>query len=250
MMALAVHNFFKGRYSAKTTMYYLPVFQPTWLEVFPSAAEVPLSAHTNTRDYLTSYGIKILSEANLHTDPAAAELAEKIFQDLVLGNNGVTLQMTREAHLIMDLKERNMYAGAWLEVWLANRIHDMLGIQKTDIIQGLRISRSTQPNAANNEFDVMFEYKNRLFVGECKFYNNGRFRMGGQNGIAKEIYKLGNLRLNFGLHAIPFFITANVVEGIPQFEQACTFYGIKGTADKLIIRHDPDFSQFIHQLLR
>lgn len=249
MMALAVYSFFSSRFEEASAIYYIPVFQNQCLQIFPESDIIPLTPKILIRDYLKSYGIMIVKEQNYHLQKETSQLAQDIFDRLVIKQDPLVLHTIQHAHEIADLKVRAIYQGEWLEIWLANQIHQLLQIPKTQILQGIRINKNGMPDNANNEFDVLFQWENRLFVGECKFYNKGKFKMSGSTGSSRDIFKLGNLKSNFGLHAVPFILTANSTQYVPQYAHACNFYGIRGTADIRILRNHGGFEKFLSDLV-
>lgn len=248
MMALAVYSYFTTTFPCTTSIYYIPVFQSQCLQIYPKNESIPLQSEINVREYLKSYGIQIVFESNLHLQEKPSQIADEIFQKVAVKNDKATVEKIQKWHEIIDSAERKLYQGDWLEVWLANQIHYILNIPKSNIMQGVRINKAGMPGTANNEFDVLFVHHNRLFAGECKFYNAGKFKMAGTTGSSREIYKLGNLRNNFGLHATPFIVTANDISNVREFIPACEFYGIRSIADKFIMRNQPDFENFIKNL--
>jgi hypothetical protein len=248
MMALAVHSFFSARFEEKTSIYYIPIYQNQCVEIFPESKKIELTAQVNVMEYLESYGIQVLQQNNYHRDKRASELAGFIFQKLVLEENPYTLEKIQHAAEITDHFERKIYQGEWLEIWLANQIHRVLQIPTSQILQGIRMNKPGMPDTANSEFDVLFQWKNRLYVGECKFYNGGKFKMSGSTGTSRDIFKLGNLKNNLGLHAVPFIVTANSTQKVREFGPACQFYGIHKIADQRLLKDKAAFDTFIGTL--
>jgi hypothetical protein len=242
MMALAVYAFFSARTAQDVEIYYIPVFGNSLIRIFPDNDRHAMNISIDLRTYLTAYGIHILHENNLHQDPDAVALAQHIYDGVIQKGDSALIERIKSCHQIISEKERKIYGGEWLEIWLANRIVEVLGVPPEAVLQGVRLNKFGMSNSTFNELDVLFLKGNRLFIGECKFYNQGRFKAA---AAGRDTFKLGNLGRSLGLHATPFFVTANDTSISPQFPQMCEFHGVNHVLDFFTLRSDMDFANYL-----
>jgi hypothetical protein len=246
MMALAVYAFFTSRSSQNIEIYYIPVFGNSIMQIFPENGRHAMNLSIDLKTYLTAYGIHILQESNLHKDPDYVALSQKIYEGVIQKQDSAVIDRIKSFQQIVSEKERKIYGGEWLEIWLAARISDVLGVPPDSVLQGVRLNKYGMSNSTFNELDVLFLKGNRLFIGECKFYNQGIFRAA---AAGRDTFKLGNLGRSLGLHATPFFAIANDTSISPQFPQLCAFHGVNHVLDFFTLRSAEDFADHIKNKL-
>jgi len=93
-------------------------------------------------------------------------------------------------------KKTNYFSGVWFEEYIYNRIQRILDIEDPLININVKLRKNNE--LSENEYDVLFVYKNTLYVVECKSgslhgFNNGK------NSFQNIVYKITALKENFGL---------------------------------------------------
>lgn len=113
--------------------------------------------------------------------------------DKVLSDNEFILKTKN----VLSQEERKYFNGCWFEEYTYYALADFLKEIGGNLIKGAIINRNAE-DKAENELDICFTYKNRLYtienkftLGEKDFMRNGNF--------TKYIYKLQAIKNKFGL---------------------------------------------------
>lgn len=108
---------------------------------------------------------------------------------------------------LLDKEDVQYLTGTWFEEWVYFQIRDYLRLNGAIIGCSIQLQRSgLESNLGKNEFDLLFIFKNELYVIECK------------SGLAKgypaakrmfdqAAHRLAALRSDFGLKVNTIFVT-------------------------------------------
>ena len=238
LMALAAYEIFKN-YGAE--MVYMPIPENIYFPVYRPTDTVSVPMRLSVEAYLTAYGVSIINRKDLenarelaHSRKASTYYLFENYKDLefLLQHMGKKLRTLRrkdvksglyfsmvyqieksvEKNFLSQLgfvcangsvskrvytSDWNYLRGGWLEERVFLALESILPRDDSDICLGVQCA----VNGNDNEYDVLFTYKNILYVVECKSLEspigNGNQIKGGT--INDFLYKLGALRQHFGL---------------------------------------------------
>lgn len=237
IMILAFQEFFK---SLGAKIYYLTGKNGEYLKIFPVLGERRLTLHRQItlEEYLLAYGFKFKKGNPLHN----AETADRIlnyflnndvtrFDDVIdqlreKRKKGTTFQENDDIHkfistigykcnspLKLDSKDVKYLTGEWFEEYVYFKLKEELNLEENQIGTGYKLEKKGTPN----EIDVLFVYKNKLFIIECKtsvidkrFLPDGtinKFKL-----LPEIIYKSDALRGKFGLFADTSILTLEEIK--------------------------------------
>lgn len=245
MMALACFNFFSGLY-APVHIFYKPIQEDTFLKIFPNTEVIPLKAKVNLLEYLSAYGVKIIENSKVDKNKASISTADEIMNKLKKGN--IALEVSQAISKNYRGKDKVFLTGGWFELWVAHYIKSFFELKENEIRLNLKLTRANNNKSIENtEYDIMYVRNNRLYIGECKYFPNGKFA---KKKINKEWYKLAGLQLHMGLSANAFLITANPFPApLEQYLlESHKLFRIKGYADIKIIKNKNKFNRFLNHL--
>ncbi|MEA3505331.1 MAG: DUF1887 family CARF protein [Bacteroidota bacterium] len=198
LMSIAALNYFREFKNVK--VFYVPIGLTTYRQIYPhiDKPEKEFNNNISLKEYLNVYGLKILSSSNrVYNYKLSKELMQKVISE---NSDFEKIPALINAHNNYDEAMKAYYSGKWFEEYIYMTIKENLNLKTSEIATSVNIQN---PNT-KNEFDVMFVYKNTIYVVECKAYH-------GENNIKSKIenglYKLGALDDDFGLRANSIFIT-------------------------------------------
>jgi len=216
IMSIGVYNFFK---EMGANIYYLPIGKNICKRMSPSSYLYQLNFRISLKEYLTSYGIKIISDdensilkTNEYTKGFFRDFLDNKF-DMVgklegtINKNGLIdeevklflkeINFGAEENEQLEVDEIKYLAlGGWLEEYTYNLIKEKLQLDENEIGLNIQISHKDSPN----ELDVMFVLENTLYVVECKTSLS-------KGMLAKTLYKISALKNNYGLSAKSYVFT-------------------------------------------
>ncbi|MCR9290712.1 MAG: DUF1887 family CARF protein [Bacteroidetes bacterium] len=244
MMALATYSFFTNL-PKPPQIYYKPLREDDFLQIFPQPDTVPVKVQLNLLEYLSAYGVTVKEAHQLSAHQSKISVAKQLMQQIRKGN--VPLEITQALHANYKEKDKMFLTGGWLELWLANYIQQHFKLKQDAIRFNIRLTRTTKKSQENTEYDVMYVHNNRLYVAECKYFSGGKFL---KSKINKDWYKLAGLQLHIGLYATPFLISACKMS--PSVRQYLTdshrLFRIKAFADIDTIGNPSKFNHFLNNL--
>lgn len=245
IMSIGVYNYFtQENLKERSRLYYLSIREDAIIQVYPEKKNrIPLSYRISVKEYLTSHGVRVNDCKGIGIPFRSFEIAEK-FRKLLAANpilsNGITfrksigelrkhfndhnqvsitlgpdsnfLTLIEEISFIrqqadqLSKEEVEYLIGGWFEEWVYYYIKKQFQLTDATILGSVKIQRLGQTdNYGKNEFDIMFTYKNALYVIECK---SG---LGGYNNAKRlfdaSVHRLAALRNDFGLKVRTSFIT-------------------------------------------
>lgn len=204
IIAIGVFDFFKR--ADHCEMFYLPINKNSIRKVWPvSEADknFPVKTQISLDQYLKAYGLYYSKESLSRS----YEEAKGVFEKLRKKNfNWKSVREIREAQQLPHKLDRAYYDGGWFEEYMYGFFKTKLSLTDDAIGLNVKISRTNDLLNNDNEFDVMFIYRNDLYVCECKrsisSYNNKV-----SEKIDHFLFKLGAITRDFGLTAHSMFAT-------------------------------------------
>jgi hypothetical protein len=232
LMSIGSFNFFKKKNSV---IYYIAGGKNTYRQIYPEInnKEKNLNYRANIKEYLRSYGIEIHKKSfnNKNNLLKSEEYTRTVF--IKYTSNQIDFQFLDELRkirkiskfIITDLfgleefltniefktinpgfivkKEIEYLTGGWFEEFIYQKIMQKYNFEDEIDMIGINVTISNQK--LQNEFDIMYMFKNRLHVIECK---TGIFDSITNRNITNDaIYKLAALKKYFGLFAKTEFYT-------------------------------------------
>jgi hypothetical protein len=207
MMSLGAYAWASQRQQAQ--IVYLPIGGTGFLQIFPEPREIPLTAQVSLEEYLAVHGVQVLGaeaweehlpEANRVFAHVAGRKQNREVQNRLLE---ARTSLGELAFPTLSAEQRRFYSGGWLECWLAGQVRDLLAVAPEQIRVSLKLNKSGPSSLMSNEYDVVYCFQNKLFIGECKYYTRPKgFAV---SDISRELFKLGGINNQMGLHAKPFF---------------------------------------------
>lgn len=201
MMSQMVYLHFSEK--EKTKIFYWPIggkaiesLHPT-IEAYPILHPVFLDLAT----YFKAHGYTYTSQTQL-TKPF--NMAQSLFTETVVGGSaGMVPSIMQAKEVFSDTDERVYYSGSWFEEWLFTFLKKELNLNEYAIGLNLKLKNihSIRNTESDNEIDVAFVYKNRLYIWECKVYNQIGDR---SKKIADPVYKISSISQSLGLQATSF----------------------------------------------
>lgn len=240
LMSLIVNDFFKN---IGSTIYYLTGHDKRYIKVFPSRGEnsFELQNKLTLREYLTAYGFEY-KNTNPYKD---LETSKNIF-NVYIGKTSHELksvlepirirrgkkmkiddpthdfleEVKYEHQGILTKKDTKYLSGDWFEEYVYYSIKKDLNLDEEEISTGLNLIKGGAPN----EIDVIFIYKHKLYIIECKTSvfdkrKIKRIREGKEveeekdiNLLPEVIYKSDALSKKFGLFATTSIFTLEEIK--------------------------------------
>ncbi|MDP5172417.1 MAG: DUF1887 family CARF protein [Bacteroidia bacterium] len=254
MMALGTFSHFTTHFPPdRVSVHYVQLSGGNIQQMYPVDVQQPMQVSISVQDYLDAHGVKLLSAADWL--PWEQE-ARKVFRHVSKQQTNYQIQSrllesrTNPAELefvSLSPEERSFYSGKWLEVWLAAQVRDLLGIPASEIIWDARVNKSGAAISMANEYDVLFVYNNRLYLGECKHFTSKNDKK--LSSISKELFKMGGANNLTGLNAKPFFAIVGSLLAMPEeVDEQCRMLRLRPPAFLDTLKDPIRLQQFFRSL--
>ena len=281
IMSLAAYEFFKEKslqVQNNISMYYLNVGKDKFDKVFPSEQKNCIcSGHCNLKEYLTAYSIDEEKTGKLplmkfektqefyantfETEKNAinalhAGLSEKNNSRFFNKHNKLPEELSNDQNISRLFQKTfgnsesnkatiHYLRGGWFEEYVYFLIKRGLKLNKKQICLNLKIEdKSLSGKAVPNELDVIFIYKNKINIIECK---TGLKSEGGVNILQEVLYKQSALKKGFGLTAKSFLFlpNVNVLSGnkVSGNKERAEIFGIDIVDDKEMLLNEDRFKK-------
>ena len=221
--------------------YYLTFPKPTYKRTFPygSEATFELSYEISLKEYLDCYGVEIENNEINYTLTEAPHPPEEL----------VSLSPKSLRRKIKETPNPSQYGryytgNQWFEEYLYKMLKSALPIKDNQIAFGVKFKHTDAE--VENEFDIMFIYKNKLHVVEAKtagFLSKQRKctkcnqmfqdKEKGKDLYYSSLYKLTAVKRNFGLFIQGYIFTKDKLR---QENKVDWMVGYKRRADSLSIK--------------
>lgn len=246
MMSLGAYAAFSRLDHEKVEIFYMPIDSPSVYQIYPDNREIPLVAQVTLDQYLSAYGVDIIEYENLNCYVSKLEESERLLK--IIDKGVVPGKINNALRDDYRKPDKPFYLGKWLEIYTAFFIQNLWDIPESNIQLNMKLTRTNQEFHEETEYDVIFVRNNKIYIAECKYFSKGEFS---KKKINQDWYKLAGLQLHMGLHATPFFITANAVSPYQKayIDQIKSLFRIAGIADIRIIGNENHFSHFLNSIL-
>jgi hypothetical protein len=275
IMSLAAYEFFKEKSlqnQNNISMYYLNVGNDKFDMVFPSEQRNCVdSYHCNLKEYLTAYSIEQEKVGKIplmefektqefyantfETEKNAinalhAGLSEKNNSRFFNKHNKLPEELSNNQNIsglfqkTFGNSESNKATihylrGGWFEEYVYFLIKRGLKLNEKQIRLNLKIEdKSLSGKAVHNELDVIFIYKNKINIIECK---TGLKSEGGGIILQEVLYKQSALKKSFGLTAKSFLFLPNVLSGNEEHKKRAEAFSIGIVDDKEMLLNEDRF---------
>lgn len=253
VMTLAAFDYFK---EIGAEIYYITGQDETLIKVSPGRTKkaTTLSANVTLEEYFNAYGFDIdqsqesgvpvdytrkffeLFTNGLHPDflNIINELRQKHRDRNKLGINKIenlshhlnAIEFPFENADYLNKYEIKYLTGEWFEEYVSNRIKEELMLTDDYIKTGIEISKiNKKGELVKNELDVVFVWRNKIYVVECKtsVFASELMPDGSKSKhrsiIGETLYKSDSLKQGLGLYAnTSIFILDSIAEYMPNLQ--------------------------------
>lgn len=245
MMSLGTYAAFSRLGHDNVAIYYMPIQSASIYRIYPDNQEFGLNAQVSLDQYLKAYGIEIVEHEELINYQARYEEAERLLGMIRRGH--MPRKIIKALNQEYRKPDKSFYLGKWLEIYTGFYIMNYWNIAHENIRLNMKLTRTNRNVNEDTEYDVVFVRNNKLYIAECKYFSKNEFS---KSKINKDWYKLAGLKLDLGLSATPFFVTANEIEPAQKayLHDIKELYRIKGIADIHTIGEENEFSKFLNSM--
>ena len=201
LMSQMTYLHFAGK--VKCNIYYWPIGTENLEQLYPEIEQVkianPYQLDLNT--YIGAHGYSFTCQHRLSYPYSKAD---SIFQNVVkYGAAEKVPEIIIAKGDTYKKPDKNYFLGGWFEEWLYDFLKQTLKLPDSQIAFNLKLksSQSLRNTESDNEIDVAFVYKNKLYIWECKVFYSGRIK---GPKIAEAIYKISSVSQSLGLQATSF----------------------------------------------
>ncbi len=198
IMALAAYSFF-GRFP-KARIIFSFLGEGSYRQLHPhiTRAEHEYKTKPSLKASLLAHGLKIAFADRKLTDVA---MGRHLMDECIKNNNRQNhIPEIRKAMKCITPEERSYFSGGWFEEYVYDRIKTELKLADDQIAMKVSVRKAE----VYNEFDVIFLYRDRIHVVECKAYFS---RHNLKTKVEGALYKLGALDDKFGMNTRSLFFT-------------------------------------------
>lgn len=187
-----------------SAMYYSPIQSDRYQQLYPKIHQVQKNSKIviSLDEYLEAYGFELIrNETFLIREPSPKKLFEQV---LKAGHPGRVEEIATATNQEYKEDDKNYLMGTWFEWYLYDHFSQTLQLPASQIAFNVGIKRKDNLGSMDkdNEFDLMFIFKNDLYVFECKVYPTGKLK---SDRISQPLFKLASLTKNFGLKCKKYF---------------------------------------------
>jgi hypothetical protein len=201
MMSQMVYLYFSE--ISNSRIYYWPIGNKSVELLHPTIEELPIhkAVLLNLSTYFAAHGYSYICQTELYKPLTVAQGLLK--QTIASGSAGKVPALTKPHEVYFNPDEKVYFSGAWFEEWLYTFLKRELNLRDDAIGLNLKLKNihASRPTESDNEVDVAFVYKNRLYIWECKVYNQIGHR---SKKIADPVYKMSSISQSLGLQATSF----------------------------------------------
>lgn len=167
MISIAAFEVFS---KINASMYYVAIGTNSCRRIYPTQGMTEPFRHTlSLKEYLGLYGYEI-EASNTLLKPVKE--TKKLFETIQSRQyNALSVSRVREAFMKASkllTAEDEYYRGLWFEEYMYHLIKEKLELKNTQLALNVKVRKYKQKGLNDNEFDVMFVHKNKLYVIECK----------------------------------------------------------------------------------
>ncbi len=239
LMAIAALNFFR-EYNSK--IFFIPDFTNIYRQIYPRIEnpENEFSINISLNKYFKANGLTATQIKHHIREPF--ESSKLMYKFIKYKGNINRLPEIKYATKNKSTSSKEFYTGGWLEEYTYFVIKNYFNLSNKNI--GLKIKVANKHT--HNEYDVMFVYKNQLYIIECKAYY-GKVNI--KQKIEHDLYKLSSLNDEFGMRAKSIYITTFDIIGNDKKENHTLINRAKDLNVKLFQMRDLENNKFLSEIL-
>jgi len=239
LMAIAALNFFR-EYNSK--IFFIPDFTNIYRQIYPRIEnpEKEFSVNISLNKYFKANGLSAIQIKHHIREPF--ESSKLMFKFIKYKGNINRLPEIKYATKNKSTSSKEFYSGGWLEEYTYFVIKNYFNLSNKNI--GLKIK--VENKHTKNEYDVMFVYKNQLYIIECKAYY-GKVNI--KQKIEHDLYKLSSLDDEFGIRAKSIYITTFDIERNDKKENQTLVNRAKDLNVKFFQMKDLENNKFLSEIL-
>lgn len=202
VMTLAVFGYFAH---PGNVIYYIPFPKNEYRELYPdrSGQPVPIKYSCTLNQYLLGHGV--FYTCRMETEFTREETLAFFEKVREAGFQMDLVPEIKMAHDMIEPSHKAYYSGGWFEEFVFWKIRDIYKLKDRQMALGVCLYRNPEDSESDNEYDVIFTFRNALYVIECKS-SLGSAKMSRTN-LDKSLYKLGAVTKDFGLKVKSYVFT-------------------------------------------
>lgn len=237
MMAIAVWRYF--RQFPHVRNFYIPINKGVYHELFEKepSKTAEFNYQISVAEYLKIYGIRFEHEKILFTEKDAFD----IFKDVKAGRFDLEKFPKRRLRKLNMQDTVKQTHTKWFEEYVYYLLKQELKLRDDQIVTGVKLfaineeKKQEQYYGNDNEVDVLFIYRNRPYLIECKF-SIGRENIN-THVLHEHIYKLAAINRRFGLSAQAAIFTLSDLSGLSNnarngIERRLSITGVRKIIDQ------------------
>jgi hypothetical protein len=231
---------FQHLQSFDAAMYYSPIASETYQQLYPEILQILKDPRIviSLQEYLGSYGFDLVKNMEVESyKPSPSTLFAKVMK---VGHPGKVKEIAKATDQDYKEDDKNYLMGTWFEWYLYDHFRQTLQLPASQIAFNVGIKRKDNLGSMDkdNEFDILFIYKNDLYVFECKVYPTSKLK---SDRISQPLFKLSSLTQNFGLKCKKYFAYLGEFtedeQALDRLENIRHNLGVERILDIEIFRH-------------
>jgi hypothetical protein len=205
LVSLIVGQYVSTHFAHNSALFYLHIGNPSVISVQNKIDVHPVNPNYqfDLSEYIHAHGFDFTTSTSMNSSfSRSADLMNRLIQTK---HGIVQVKELANAHTDVDLtiEERMYLTGRWLEEWVYYFLIRRIGIPENQIGIGIELRhRSTKKiGTGNQEIDVAFLYRNKLYLIECKAIRQAKI-----SEYSQYLYKISSFSRNLGLSAHPILL--------------------------------------------
>mgnify|MGYP001047549171 CR=1 FL=1 len=202
VMTLAVYKHFAR---PGNRIFYVPFPKNQYCELYPDFNSLPISIsyRCTLSQYLAIHGLYFSCHLMRTNHQSATEM---LFEKVKSNDfNLLSIPEIKYAHELEIPEDKSYYSGGWFEEYLYYWLKNVFKLSENRIARNVQLFRNQDDWEPDNEYDLMFVWKNALYVIECKASAGNQSNA--RKNIDRFLYKLGAITRDFGLKVNSFVFT-------------------------------------------
>lgn len=198
LMSQMTYLHFAGK--PKCNIYYWPIDTNSLEQLYPEIEQIVLADpyQLDLSTYIGAHGYSYTCQLQI-SNPYSK--ADALFQNVIkCGTAEKVPEISMAKEDGYNKPDKPYFLGGWFEEWLYAFIKKSLKLPDSQIAFNLKLksSQSVRNTESDNEIDVAFVYKNKLYIWECKVFYSNRVR---GPKIAEAVYKISSVSQSLGLQS-------------------------------------------------
>lgn len=191
----------------KVRIFYVPIGEEVYRQVFPriDSPEISFVKQLNLKEYFKANSLDLIEHESMVTKNIS--IAQGLLHSFIKLRGDINkIPKVKNAHDLQLSEDKAYYSGGWFEELIFFKLKTKFNLNQNQIAYNVQLRN----NKSKNEYDVVFIYKDTIYIVECKAYF-GKSSLRAK--IEKDLYKLGALDDDFGLKAKAIYITTADIIG-------------------------------------